>query len=367
MNKLAIVGSHPDTRGDAPFSDNDYDIWVQNEAAQAKWCKRWTACIQLHLPEIYTSPHNMSEKTHWAWLQEKHGRPIYMQNVDPRIPDSVKYPLEEIEQKLLQNIAIEGQPLRWFTSTSSYALALALYLGYEEVHIYGIQLTSNTEYGYQAANWRFWTGIAVGRGVKLEYHSGADLFTDRLYGYEGQVDIDPGFYKNRARILDAGWASAEKNATNLKRSVERLIENQEFDKVPDMCRSLMEAAITAGTHAGALAEAEKYGARETPVSRQEYERTMAQAAKDRVEPSVMADHTGGKMEYVWNAWKQSKSPIAEQQLRQFIGQQSEYSYKAGAMLGIMEENHLYMNEIDDLIRAAGGSKAIEVTLKNGYH
>lgn len=367
MKKLAIVGSHPDTRGDAPFSDNDYDIWVQNEAGQAAWCKRWTACIQLHLPEIYTSPHNMSEKTHWAWLQKKHGRPIYMQDIDPRIPDSVKYPLKEIEQKLLQNFIIDGKPLVWFTSTSSYALALALYLGYEEVHVYGVQLTSNTEYGYQAANWRFWTGLAVGRGVKLVYHSGADLFQDRLYGYEGNVEIGKEFFQKRVTRLEAEWDAAARSLQNIKQAVERVIGKKEYEKVADLSLSLQEAAITAGEHAGALAEAQKYAERETPISRQEFERTMAQAQKDGVMPSTLAHHAGGKVEYIWNAWKRTGNPQAEEQLRLFIGEQSEQSYKAGAYLGAAKENHTYMNEIDDLIRAAGGGKAVEVMLKNGYH
>ena len=81
MNKLAIVGTHPNTRANAPYDDQNFDIWVFNEAPQfypgahpkdadKDWCLRWTGCFQLHEPEVYMSPNNFVDKTHWQWLQQ---------------------------------------------------------------------------------------------------------------------------------------------------------------------------------------------------------------------------------------------------------------------------------------------------------
>ena len=94
---LAIVGSHPTTRELAPYDDPRFDILLFNEAAQKpEVYKRWDMLLQIHLPEVYRSEHNWVNKDHWKWLQEKHGKPIYMQHVDPDVPDSVEYPLDGI-------------------------------------------------------------------------------------------------------------------------------------------------------------------------------------------------------------------------------------------------------------------------------
>ncbi|KKL56773.1 hypothetical protein LCGC14_2242040, partial [marine sediment metagenome] len=98
LRSLAIVGSHPDTRENAPFDDPAFEIWLYNEAPQKpEVYKRWDACLQIHLEEVYTATHNWVNADHWEWLQKDHGdRRIYMHDVDPRVPNSVKYPLDDI-------------------------------------------------------------------------------------------------------------------------------------------------------------------------------------------------------------------------------------------------------------------------------
>ena len=154
MNRLAIVGTHPDTRALAPFDDEGVDIWVFNEAPRQPWCKRYSASFQIHAPEVYSSPNNWIDKGYWGWLQEPHGKPVYMQEVDPRVPDSVRYPLKEIVW------AIPGAGLRWFSSSAAYALALALYQGYRDITLFGMRLVSSTEYAFQLRNFNFWAGVA---------------------------------------------------------------------------------------------------------------------------------------------------------------------------------------------------------------
>jgi len=86
--KIAIVGTHPATRENAPWGDSDYLIWLFNETPASPWVKRWDASFQLHAPEVYTSTNNFVDPSHWAWLQQPHpGRVIYMQQRDERVCD----------------------------------------------------------------------------------------------------------------------------------------------------------------------------------------------------------------------------------------------------------------------------------------
>lgn len=189
MNKLAIVGAEEQTRHLAPYDDPDYDIWVFNEWANADWCKRWTALLQIHEPQTYQGE-NKKDPQHWQWLQEKHDKPIYMQSVDPLVPDAVKYPLAEISKKYLSGLTWEGQAQKYLRATVSYAIALAIYQGYKEIDIYGVELSSHAEYRTQRDNFIFWNGIALGAGAKINLHCCKGLFDKPLYAYEHYLQED---------------------------------------------------------------------------------------------------------------------------------------------------------------------------------
>ena len=169
---LAIVGSHPATREFAPYDDPTVEIWLFNEAAQKPSVyKRWDALLQIHAEEIYTSLDNWVNKSHWDWLQQDHGRStvtgkpkrIYMQAFDERVPNCAVYPLDGI----LSMLPLDDDGNRQFhylRSSPAMALALAIFMGYERILLYGSELSSNTEYTYQATNYAFWIGFAeIGR------------------------------------------------------------------------------------------------------------------------------------------------------------------------------------------------------------
>lgn len=364
MNKLAIVGSHPDTRANAPWGNLDFDIWVFNEAAMANpidtpadpskhWCKRWDACFQMHKPEIYTSPHNRSNAGHWDWLQKSHGpRPIYMQERDERVPNSTLYPIEQ---------AVELTGEKYFTSSFAYALALACLQGYEYIEIYGSDLVSNTEYSYQAECFKFWVAFLRGRGIEIVMKCWASAFVAPLYGYEGEVQLGAEYYQQRAGKHNAAWQSADKNLANTKRAIGKHIEAGEWQKVKDLLIAYQEAAHLAGSISGAMSEAERYAAYgERAIYRQEYEHSMARSQKESERAKTLMHHVGGMVEYVWNIVKQTNNPKAITQLSDFIGTMGRHAYDAGAMRGVFDENGEYMRLFDGLVQAAGGRKSLEV-------
>jgi len=362
MNKLAIVGSHPGTRDNAPWRDTSFDIWVFNEAAMAnptdtpddpnkQWCKRWDACFQLHKPEIYTSPHNRSNANHWGWLQQKHGKPIYMGEINPLVPDSVRYPLDDA-------IALIGE--RYFTSSFPYAIALAILQGYKYIEIYGSDLVSNTEYAYQADCFRAWVMFAKGRGIEIVMKCWPNAFVAPLYGYDGEVQLGQEFYKKRAQKHSNAWQSADRSLRNIRRVIEKAIDGKDWKKVQSQVLPYQEAAILAGTLAGALSEAERYATYgDRAIYRQEYEFTMARSQKDGEAKRIMMLHTGGMIEYVWNVVNQTSNPGAIKQLSDFIWTMGRHAYDTGAQKGMFDENSVYMNLFDGLVQAAGGKKSLE--------
>lgn len=343
--KLAIVGSGQETRNNAPWNDKGYDVWVFNEAANQSWCKRWDACFQLHKPMIYTGP-NTKDIKHWEWLQEKHGKPIYMQSLDSRVPDCVDYPLQDV-------ITLAG--MSYLSSTVCFALALAVLQGYEQIDLYGIEM-SFSEYQYQSECYRFWVGFAKGRGIKVNLYSGQHLFESPLYGYEGNDSFDPQYFKDRAAFLDGAWQASEKHLAGMKGLIEKLLERDEFDKARESIKEYQVAAMQGGENAGALAEAERYAGQEF-TDRGLFEYNTAKAQKEGEEKRVKMWTTAGMVEYVWNVWKQTKNVQAKNQLAAFIMRYSQEAYDTGALQGVYSENIKYILKYDEMVQANGGHTA----------
>ena len=68
------------------------------------------------------------------------------------------YPLKEI---------IKEFGTDYFSCTLAYAIALAIYEGYQEIEIFGVNWDDTEEYNDQRAGIDFWCGFAKGRGVKI--------------------------------------------------------------------------------------------------------------------------------------------------------------------------------------------------------
>jgi len=347
LKKLAIVGSGPETRELAPFDDSSIDIWAFNEAGNHNWCKRWTACFQMHNPNIYKG-HNTKDANHWEWLQRKHGRPIYMQDVDPDVPDSVRYPLEAAQE-------LAG--VKMFSSTFAYMAALAVMQGYEKVDIYGVELSAS-EYQYQAQSYLFWFGFLRGRlGNNVSSavtFLNKNIFTVPLYGYEGNFSLGSDYFSERAKIHDAEWNSAEKNAKNIKKALDKAIERFEADDVKRLVIDYQAAMINGGEIAGRQSEAERYAKfGDRYADRGGFESAGARAQIDGEAKKPMIWHYGGMIEYTWNVWRQTKDRRAGEQMAKLIDTMGAIAYETGALLGTYKENIEYINKYDAMNLANG--------------
>ena len=340
--KLAIVGSHPDTRGGAPWDNQDYDIWVFNEAPQADWCERWDVDFQLHKPEVYMSPNNYSNNNHWPWLQMDHrGKVIYMLEIDDLVPCSRAYPRDEIVA------SVPGAKREMFTSSPVYALALALYLGYKDIDIWGVDLSSNTEYTRQLPGWMYWIGVADGMGVNLGLHAGLQHFKPTWYGFAGETQLGQEYYKGRVELFEKTMETANADMRKLRDRIDNAIERLNPDKLLDLMIQARDTATEAGILAGALNEAKYYASRLDPIPRQEIERRCAQAQKDGEAHRARMYHSGGQLEYVYNVWRQTMVLQARDQMLNFLAKNIENATNTGICMGAYKENLQNMHELDE--------------------
>lgn len=179
----ALVGSAFNTGSWAPFGEDWVDVWTCNEMHGLPWMKeeQVSAWFQIHPKWSFTRD---EKHNHWEWLQQEHPFPIYMQMVYDNVPTSKKYPLREIQNKIVNIERGELQINKLFSSTFNYQMALALYHEFERIELYGIELLLGGEYAYQREIMSFWLGKADGMGVEVWLPEPCSLLVQPLYGYE---------------------------------------------------------------------------------------------------------------------------------------------------------------------------------------
>jgi len=106
--------------------------------------------------------------------------PLYTVRRYPEFPNAILYPLEDI-------VDFFKLPIAYFTSGPEYAMAWAIKEGFDEMTLYGLNMSVHEEYHSQKPGMEFWIGIALGRGVKVNLqHEQTSLLKTRsgeLYGY----------------------------------------------------------------------------------------------------------------------------------------------------------------------------------------
>jgi len=262
----------------------------------------------------------------------------------------VKYPLEGI---------LAMTPHRYLRSSPAEALALAIYMGYQHIALYGSELSSNTEYAYQATNYAFWIGFAEGRGIDLDLQCWQSEFNEqRLYGFDGEFDIPKEFYAERVAENEPIWKHNETTLMYTKKKMDDAMLDMKYADVARLSLELEDMAMATGETAGLVAEARRYSERDNPISRQEFEKTAARSQGEYNTKLQETYHAAGKVEYVWNLWKQTGNNVALNQMRIFLKEKLSAAYETGVLRGTIRENIMYMGEYDARLKAAGGVRAL---------
>jgi hypothetical protein len=390
---LAIVGSHVRTREFAPWDRNFVDIWVFNEAVSLttqgqQWVKRCNALFQIHKPVIWKNPENRNDPHHYEWLQQKQPFPIYMLEQYPDVPSSVSYPLNEVCEKLIPNL-VKGhgkdeEKIKYFTSGPAYAIALAGYMGYEEVRLFGIEMETNTEYTYQRDGVYFWMGVLAGRGIKVVVHPQSNLFRALLYGYEGDAFVgkkEMEFRRdNWQKALPSAQAHFDKANLEHKKCLEETARGKK--NIDELRKRYMQsikvqaaACNNLGEVHGSLEENERFikmaeamesASGEHQFSRQQFEQVLAKGKETEGLVRQQLAQFGAR---ATDGWKQLKELTSQAEIDPSVIEQVAEAYgkahmgymqtvlRLAYMTGAMKENEYYLYRIDELVKAAGGEKS----------
>lgn len=203
-NKVAIVGFCQPHRDWAPYDNNQWDIWGLNRGY-----------IFMPRADMWFEMHG---RAIWEWEQRRPGNhvkflqgfrtpaqarafapdmPVIMHEAVPSvIPHSIAYPFEAVAEDIGRGITRfvpNGAPEKWgknqaqaaipyLASSIAQEIALAIYMGYEEIALFGIDLNTTSEYAWQKPGVEHLLGLAAGRGIKVHLPDMCPLLRGNIYG-----------------------------------------------------------------------------------------------------------------------------------------------------------------------------------------
>lgn len=379
---LVIFGSHPDTRGAFDWKRQDCDVWVFNEAvSKGEWVQWAQAVFQMHVPAIWRNPKNRNDDKHHAWLVENQYTPVYMLEHYPEIPQSVAYPLDEVVAELLSGLhkppsAIWSNRGGYFTSSVCYAIALGIYQGYKRIELWGVELALNTEYVYQRPGALFWIGIALGRGIEVIITG--HMLEAPLYGYEGDIYIEKRLFTEQLARLEAAASEYEKKYNEQTGLTLQAILAYASNNISEAIllasiKHRMEAAVMYARYIGAMDENRMYITKANAMeaesgdfrlSRTEFEQRRA-SANNAIRPIAMEE--AAQRVRVDNAYQAiSKADGYKKRLAAVdtfgaeLEKQVQYLIQLARADSAANENARYMQILDEMYKAAGGERSVEV-------
>lgn len=184
-DKLVFTGYAPG-REKLNYYDEDFDIWGMNDLWNfSPPTQRWDGWFDIHDLSVQKNNARTGEK-HIEWLSHQKDFPILTLKEVDWVPASVAFPLQEIKDFFAEQLQLDNTELAaYLTSTPSYMMALAIMLGYTEVHVFGINLLGKDEYEYQRPCFEYWVGIARGRGIKVVFPPESTIARANFtYGYD---------------------------------------------------------------------------------------------------------------------------------------------------------------------------------------
>lgn len=212
-DKVAIVGFAKPHRDQAPFHDPSFEIWGLNNAyifmpprphADGRIAERW---FEVHSEDLYGWDLRRPGR-HVDWLRNFPG-PLYLLEAREDMPHSISYPIEDIARRF-------GA---YLTSSPAYMLALAMAEGFKEIHIYGIDLSTDSEYAHQRPNLEFLIGLALGKGHQIVLPPNCQLMTGDLYG---RGKFNPGGERHSREQFSGRLAALERRKAEVAAELARM-------------------------------------------------------------------------------------------------------------------------------------------------
>lgn len=177
--KVYIVGFAPSWK-ETPWDDKEAEIWVLNEFYKvAKQVPNFRADRWFEIHNRFSLSKNMPE--HQQFLKQCFV-PVYMQKKYDDIPNSIKFPKDEIIE-FFKDKGCKGA--QYFTNSISWFIAFAIMEGFQYIGIYGVDMATDSEYGWQRPSCEYWIGLAEGMGIEVYIPPASDLLKcTQLYAFE---------------------------------------------------------------------------------------------------------------------------------------------------------------------------------------
>ena len=207
---LCIVGTAESLK-EAPFGDESVEIWAAGTAIARPECERADKVFELHPRRYWGNPAPLERYSEFDG-------PVYMQDHYEEIPNSVKYPHDEIKERF--HLDAMGNNL-YVTNTITWMLLLAIYEGYTDISLYGVHMSHETEYAYQRSSCSWALGIIHGLMLAGEKYTiriaeqSSLLKAEYEYGYDEPTKTMQ-YLQGRLDGLKAGVKEATTQITNLE-------------------------------------------------------------------------------------------------------------------------------------------------------
>ena len=173
MKTVAIVGLAPSTRELCSQEPEGVELWSLNQGHTVfppELMARFTRWFQIHPWDEMVARQNQRDK-HLDWLG-KAAIPVYLEELNPAVPNGVRYPYEAVCADLGTN---------YLTSAIAFMVAMAIYERFEVIKLYGLEMAHGTEYFEQRACLEYLAGIAKARGIMIWVPDSCPLFKGQRY------------------------------------------------------------------------------------------------------------------------------------------------------------------------------------------
>lgn len=178
---------------------DDWEIWGLNNgyrnAAMFNREGQMTASRWFDLHEMHAQPDDDMQ-----WLMSC-PMPVYIPDLDSRIPNGVRFPIERCEQLI-------NLPGPFWACSFSYMIALAIVEGFREIALLGLEWYSPREWLFERPNVSFWAGFAAGKGVQLWLPPDTE-FLWHPYRYGLEYDAEKAWCEEHVGKLRAFWDRGE--------------------------------------------------------------------------------------------------------------------------------------------------------------
>jgi hypothetical protein len=178
--KVAILGTIPYSKMQAPFDDHEWEIWVCSPGNRGGVIPRVTRWFELHSVDDMKGPENGDwNKPYFDWLNTQKF-PVYMQEPNDLLSQCRVFP----RMAWLKEFGEWGRMAA--TSSISLMIGYAIMSGADTIGVFGVDMQADEEqYTLQKAGCQIMLKLAKERGIQVVVPLSSCLPTmPPFYGYD---------------------------------------------------------------------------------------------------------------------------------------------------------------------------------------